>query len=143
MFIVGAVVTVLYLVADAPRAAVGRRRQSGPAGIMARLPGAATLDRLAYRTVAVRLPGLDLRGHRRRDLGRPRLGPVLGLGPQGDLGVHHLGGLRRRTCTPGPPPAGGARRAAYIQLLGFGCLMFNFFGINLWITGLHSYAGID
>jgi ABC-type transport system involved in cytochrome c biogenesis permease subunit len=34
------------------------------------------------------------------------------------------------------------RRAAYIQLIGFGCLMFNLIGINLWVTGLHSYAGM-
>ena len=35
----------------------------------------------------------------------------------------------------GPP-------AAYIQLVGFGCLLFNLIGVNLWITGLHSYAGM-
>ena len=34
------------------------------------------------------------------------------------------------------------RRAAYIQLFGFACLMFNLVGVNLWITGLHSYAGM-
>ena len=34
------------------------------------------------------------------------------------------------------------KRAAYIQLFGFGCLMFNLVGVNLWITGLHSYAGL-
>ena len=34
------------------------------------------------------------------------------------------------------------RRAAYIQLVGFACLMFNLIGINLWVTGLHSYAGM-
>ena len=27
-------------------------------------------------------------------------------------------------------------------LLGFAALMFNLFGVNIWITGLHSYAGI-
>ena len=48
----------------------------------------------------VRLPGLDVRGHGRRDLGRPRLGPVLGLGPEGDLVVHHLGRLRRLPARP-------------------------------------------
>ena len=34
------------------------------------------------------------------------------------------------------------RRAAYIQLFGFACLLFNLVGVNLWITGLHSYAGM-
>jgi len=27
--------------------------------------------------------------------------------------------------------------------VGFGCLMFNLIGINLWVTGLHSYAGLS
>ena len=34
------------------------------------------------------------------------------------------------------------RRAAYFQLAGFTCLMFNLVGVNLFITGLHSYAGL-
>ena len=40
--------------------------------------------------------------------------------------------------------AGLAREAGrlMIQLVGFGCLLFNVVGINLWVTGLHSYAGI-
>ena len=34
------------------------------------------------------------------------------------------------------------RRAAWIHLAGFACLMFNLVGVNLFITGLHSYAGM-
>src|SRR5215217_1446382 len=43
----------------------------------------------------LRLPHLDLRHHRRGHLGPGRLGPLLGLGPQGDLVVHLLDGVRR------------------------------------------------
>ncbi len=32
-------------------------------------------------------------------------------------------------------------RAAGIALLGFGCFLFNYFVVNLVVTGLHSYAG--
>ena len=35
------------------------------------------------------------------------------------------------------------RHAAWIQLAGFGCLLFNIFGVQLFITGLHSYAGLN
>ncbi len=35
-----------------------------------------------------------------------------------------------------------ARGSAWIALAGFGCLMFNYFGVNLLITGLHSYSGV-
>lgn len=31
-------------------------------------------------------------------------------------------------------------RAAVVSLIAFGCLLFNFFGINFLVSGLHSYA---
>jgi len=34
-------------------------------------------------------------------------------------------------------------RAAYINLLGFGAMIFNFFVVNIVISGLHSYAGLN
>ena len=47
------------------------------------------------------LPAVDLHHHRGRDLGRGGLGPLLGLGPQGGLGLHHLGRLRLLSARPG------------------------------------------
>ena len=35
----------------------------------------------------------------------------------------------------------GARKA-WIVVLGFFAVMFTYLGVNLWITGLHSYAGV-
>ena len=35
------------------------------------------------------------------------------------------------------------RRSAYIQLIGFGCLLFNTIVVSIVITGLHSYAGLN
>ena len=35
----------------------------------------------------------------------------------------------------------GSRRA-WIVVLGFFAVMFTYLGVNLWITGLHSYAGV-
>jgi cytochrome c-type biogenesis protein CcsB len=32
------------------------------------------------------------------------------------------------------------RKAAVVQLVAFGCLLFNFFGINYLVSGMHSYA---
>ena len=34
------------------------------------------------------------------------------------------------------------KRAAYIQLIGFGCLLFNVLVVQTFVTGLHSYAGL-
>ncbi len=33
-------------------------------------------------------------------------------------------------------------RGAWIVVLGFFAVMFTYLGVNLWITGLHSYAGV-
>ena len=35
------------------------------------------------------------------------------------------------------------RKAQIIQLAGFGCLIFNMVGVSLFVTGLHSYAGLN
>ncbi|HEY1673393.1 MAG TPA: cytochrome c biogenesis protein CcsA, partial [Streptosporangiaceae bacterium] len=34
------------------------------------------------------------------------------------------------------------KRAAYIQILGFCCLLFNVLVVQTSVTGLHSYAGL-
>jgi len=85
----------------------------------------------------VHVPAVDVPDRGRRDLGRERLGPLLGLGPQGDVGVHHLG-------RPTPPTlharatAGWKAKAAVIALIAFGASSFNYVGVNIFITGLHS-----
>ena len=39
-------------------------------------------------------------------------------------------------------PRWRGRRAALLAVLGYAAFLFNFFGVNLWIPGLHSYAGV-
>ena len=68
------------------------------------------------------------------------MGPLLGLGSEGDLGVVtcHLRVLPARSvdgCWRG-------RRAAVIAIVGLASFWFNFIGINLLVSGLHSYAGV-
>ena len=57
-----------------------------------------------------RVPALHVRRHRGGDLGRGRVGAVLGLGSQGDGRVRRLGRLRRLPARPGH--RGLAHRAA-------------------------------
>ncbi len=92
-FLVGAAASVLYLVKS-------RAERNDAGGRACRLPlehpgvGAHRPGRLPR--ARVRVPDLDVRGaDRRPDLGAVLLGSLLGLGPQGGLGVHHLGRLRR------------------------------------------------
>ena len=34
------------------------------------------------------------------------------------------------------------RKAAYLALLAFGCWLFNYYGVNIFVSGKHSYAGL-
>jgi ABC-type transport system involved in cytochrome c biogenesis permease subunit len=49
------------------------------------------------------------------------------------LGAAHLHALST---------VGWRRRAGWLAIAGFAAFLFNFFGVNLWIPGLHSYAGV-
>jgi hypothetical protein len=115
IFFVSGIVSVLYLVKSRREERIAAGAVPAPS-LLDRLPSAAALDRTAHR--GVRLPDLDLRGHRRGHLGGERLGPVLGLGPEGDLGLHRLGRLRRLPARPddvrlaGPPVRVGQRGGA-------------------------------
>ena len=34
------------------------------------------------------------------------------------------------------------RKAAYIALIAFACFLFNYYGVNIFVSGKHSYAGV-
>ena len=134
-FNVGGVLSILYLV----------KKRAEDRGTGQRLPRPAAdhpPDRRAGVPVpCLCFPAVDLHRRGRSDLGRVRLGPLLGLGPQGDLGAGHLGDLRGYLHARSTAGWRG-RRAAMIAVIGLASFWFNFIGINLLVCGLHSYAGI-
>ena len=83
----------------------GRLMVGGVFAAPGRRPGADHLP-----GARVRLPDLDLRGDLRGDLGRGGVGPVLGLGSEGDLVLHRLGDLRRVPARPRHPQRQAHRR---------------------------------
>ena len=100
-FTLGGMCSAMFLVKQRWEEKQARREQP----VDARLPGPpAQARRPRPRRLPgarVRLPDLDLRGaDRRADLGALRLGSLLGLGPQGGVGLHHLGGVRRLPARP-------------------------------------------
>ncbi len=96
VFLVPGVASVLYLFRVGQRQEPGR----GSPGSRPKLPDGrrARPDRLPHDDL--RVPGVHLRRALRRGLGRVGLGPVLGLGPQGDRRVHRLGDLRGLPALP-------------------------------------------
>ena len=69
------------------------------------------------------------------------MGALLGLGPEGDLGVHHLGCLRRLPARPINRRV-ARNRASWIAILGLVTFLINYFGVNIFVNSLHSYAGL-
>ena len=101
----------------------GRRRRPGrQLGVLTqdRAPAVRHVGRARLQVHPVRVPRVDVRRDLRRDLGAADLGPVLGLGPEGDLVVHHLGDLRGLPARAGDGGveghARGGRRAGRLRV---------------------------
>ena len=135
---IGFAQSICYLVQDRRERVPAESRQPS---FMDRLPDGRGAGPVGVQDARLRLPDLDLRRDRRRHLGGERLGPLLGLGPEGDLGVHHLDGLRGLPARAGhgglEGPEGGLP-----GLLGYATFLFNYLVVNIWLVGFHSYAGV-
>ena len=140
-YIVAATFTVLYLIADRH----ARKATSPGAGfgaVLDRLPGVDALDRLSYRTVIFAFPIWTFAVIAGAIWADQAWGRYWGWDPKETWAfitwVVYAGYLHARATA-----GWRGRKAAYIQLAGFASLLFNLVGVNLWITGLHSYAGIN
>jgi cytochrome c-type biogenesis protein CcsB len=127
VFMLGFVLTLLYLV---------KSRFPG-----ARLPAAATLDRVAYRVNAFAFPIWTFAVIAGAIWAEAAWGRYWGWDPKETWSfvtwVIYAGYLHSRA-TPG----WRGRRAAWIAIAGFVSLMITYYAVNLWISGLHSYAGV-
>jgi cytochrome c-type biogenesis protein CcsB len=142
LYIVGAVVTAMYLIADRNERRALAGLPSRTEGLMMHLPGTTVLDRLSYRAILFAFPVWTFGVIAGAIWADHAWGRYWGWDPKETWSfitwVVYAGFLHARATA-----GWRGRRAAYIQLVGFGCLMFNLVGINLWVTGLHSYAGLS
>jgi cytochrome c-type biogenesis protein CcsB len=141
LFIFGAVVTTLYLVAERTQRRAKLGLPSRVAGIMQHLPSALVLDRLSYRSILFAFPVWTFGVMAGAIWADHAWGRYWGWDPKETWSfiawVVYAMFLHARATA-----GWRGKRAGYIQLIGFGCLLFNVVGINLWVSGLHSYAGI-
>jgi len=137
-YIVAATFTVLYLIADR----YASKQATGFGAVLDRLPGADALDRLSYRTVIFAFPIWTFAVIAGAIWADQAWGRYWGWDPKETWAfitwVVYAGYLHARATA-----GWRGRKAAYIQLAGFTSLVFNLIGVNIWITGLHSYAGIN
>jgi cytochrome c-type biogenesis protein CcsB len=140
-YIFGAVTTVLYLLVARHERRVASGEVSG-GGVLSQLPGSALLDRLAYRAILFAFPAWTFAVIAGAIWADHAWGRYWGWDPKETwsfiVWVVYAAFLHARATA-----GWRGKRAAYIQLVGFTCLMFNLVGVNLWITGLHSYAGLS
>ena len=118
------------------------RRIRFPISIGARLPAPATLDKVAYRTVAFAFPIWTFGVIAGAIWAEAAWGRYWGWDPKETWAfitwVVYAAYLHARATA-----GWKGRAAAWINLLGFGAMTFNFFVVNIVISGLHSYAGLN
>ena len=127
----------LYLAQAWPEpGGTGKRRDRFP-----RLPSARLLDDIGYRSVMVGFPVLALGIALGAYWGNSAWGRYWGWDPKETsalvtwliYGVYlHMRGLR----------GWKGSRSAVVLVIGFGAVLFTYFAVNLWVSGLHSYAGV-
>jgi cytochrome c-type biogenesis protein CcsB len=142
IFFVAAVLGVVYLAADRSAKRVAAGGAGSGNGIMRRLPSIEQIDRLTYRTVMFGFPIWTFGVIAGAIWADQAWGRYWGWDPVETWAfitwVLYAAFLHARATA-----GWRGRRAHYIQLLGFTSLMFNILVVQVFIAGLHSYAGVS
>jgi cytochrome c-type biogenesis protein CcsB len=141
IFFVAAVLGIMYLVTERYRKRVAAGKAE-PNPLLDRIPSAAQLDKLTYRAVVFGFPIWTFGVMAGAIWADQAWGRYWGWDPVETWAfitwVIYAAYLHARA-------TGGWRgpRAHYIQLIGFASLLTNIFVIQIFVTGLHSYAGVQ
>ena len=139
VFLVGGVASILFLLKTSRFAEQGT---GALARVVAKLPDAQTLDRIAYRTTIFGFPVFGFGVIFGAIWAEEAWGRYWGWDPKETVSfiawVIYAAYLHARST------AGWRdRKAAWINVAGFVAMVFNLFFINLVTVGLHSYAGVN
>ncbi|GAB3196167.1 c-type cytochrome biogenesis protein CcsB [Nocardioides hungaricus] len=133
IFTLGFVVSVAYLVRS--------RQELRRPELAATATSAARLDRLAYTLYLVAFPIWTFAVIAGAIWAENAWGRYWGWDPKETWAfitwVFYAAYLHAQAT-----PRWRGTRASVVALLGYAAFLFNFFGVNLWISGLHSYAGV-
>ena len=131
LLLVPGIASLLYLL----------RRSSLGGALVDRLPSAAALDRLAYRTTIVAFPLYTFGVIAGAIWAEAAWGRFWGWDPKETVAfvawVVYAAYLHARATA-----GWRSGRAAWINVAGLAVVLFNLFFINMVVAGLHSYAGI-
>jgi cytochrome c-type biogenesis protein CcsB len=141
VFIVATAATVMFLIADRYAVASAAGKPVRFTTLARILPDPQTLDRTAYRAYAFAFPIWTFAviagaiwaeyawGHYWQWDPKETWAFITWIVYAGYLHARSTAGWR-------------GRKAAYVALLGFATIIFNFFIVNIFISGMHSYAGV-
>jgi cytochrome c-type biogenesis protein CcsB len=138
LFLVGFICAVLYLL----RARFEAGRTDFPYALAARAPAAETLERLTFRVHAFAFPIWTLAVMCGAIWAESAWGRYWGWDPKETWSfiawVIYAGYLHARAT-----PSVKRSTATWLAVAGWATMMVNLFGVNLVISGLHSYAGVN
>ena len=141
VFLVGSIAGALYLVADSYASRMRAGKPAGFTSIARRLPEPAVLDRLSYRTIAFGFPVWTFAIIAGAIWAEAAWGRYWGWDPKETWAfitwIIYAGYLHARATA-----GWKGRRASWIAVIGLVAFVFNYFGVNLWVNGLHSYSGV-
>ncbi|ARF73248.1 c-type cytochrome biogenesis protein CcsB [Streptomyces griseus] len=143
VFYLGAVGTVLYLFRDSyeNKLASGGAPGKFATSVMERLPSASSLDKFSYRVNAAVFPLWTFTIIAGAIWAGDAWGRYWGWDPKEVWSfitwVAYAAYLHARATA-----GWKGRKAAYLALVAFGCWLFNYYGVNIFVSGLHSYAGV-
>ncbi|MER5641373.1 c-type cytochrome biogenesis protein CcsB [Kitasatospora sp. NPDC002227] len=137
--------TALYLGKDWYDRRMAEGLTTGPFGTSAsiwqRLPAASTLDKLSYRINALVFPLWTFTIIAGAIWAEAAWGKYWEWDPKETWSfitwVVYACYLHARATA-----GWKGRKAAYLALLAFACFLFNYYGVNIFVTGKHSYAGV-
>ncbi|WP_162793802.1 c-type cytochrome biogenesis protein CcsB [Streptomyces paludis] len=143
VFYVGAAATVLYLFRERyeTKLAAGEKPGAFATSVMERLPASATLDKFGYRVNAAVFPLWTFTIIAGAIWAGDAWGRYWGWDPKEVWSfitwVAYAAYLHARATA-----GWKGRKAAYLALIAFGCWLFNYYGVNIFVSGKHSYAGV-
>jgi cytochrome c-type biogenesis protein CcsB len=140
-FTVGALASVLYLVRRRMELKAAANPDLAKTGFLWRTPDAESMDRIAYRVHAFAFPLWTFAVMCGAIWAQYAWGRFWGWDPKEVWAfitwVAYAAYLHARATA-----GWNGRAAAYVALLGYATFLFNFVGINLFGSGMHSYSGM-
>ena len=143
VFYVGAVGTLLYLFKDSYETKLEKGGTPGrfATSFLERLPASSSLDKFSYRINAAVFPLWTFTIIAGAIWAESAWGRYWGWDPKETWAfitwVAYACYLHARATA-----GWKGRKAAYLALIAFGCWLFNYYGVNIFVSGKHSYAGV-